>query len=219
MMFIATKRSYATYNNCYVQLKNLKAYRLFLPIVILMSFFACVSQVELSTNDLEERALTTTQAFNEFEKEAMGGCPISKGPLEVVDYLEGLSGYERNERFDNGNGSIRFNAEDAMINGLDLVDDKSLFLLNYNTEHPTYDGWMIFQAIYWFEKEKDYVAKYNKLVETFNMRLKLDKKIHYDILGNEYERYTLPNGSRFNLKHSDRNGKYFIDILWGPNPD
>ncbi|MBK8055921.1 MAG: hypothetical protein IPK35_22285 [Saprospiraceae bacterium] len=152
-----------------------------------------------------------------FESEVLASCPISKGPSEVIKYLENLKGFQRNKEYDFGNGSIRFNAKNAKLNGFDLIDDKSLFLLNFDTNNEnSYEGWWLFQAIYYYNKSGDKEIELNRILKVLNENLRLKKEIHYDGLGNPYERYTLSNETGFNLKHGSRNNQHIIDILWAP---
>jgi hypothetical protein len=151
-----------------------------------------------------------------FEREVLASCPISKGPGEVIKYLDSLEGFQRNKEYDLGNGSIRYHAKNAKINGIDLFDDKSLFLLNYNIDDQSYEGWAMFQAIYYYANLNDKENELRRILKVLEEELALKKSIYHDIYKVPYSRYTLPDGSRFNLKHGSIDNQHIINILWAP---
>jgi len=179
--------------------------------VILLLLFSCSAKKQIGNTEAKSDCQV---AMATFEKEFLSFCPISKGPEEVIKYLEKYQGYKRNEKFDLGNGSIRFNAKDASIYGYPVLDDKSLFLLNYTPNSGGYESWRLFQAIYFFKKKKDKEAvlkKMEKVVgEDLNLRIE-DKLTLADV---PYKRVHLPCGSAFDLKHGDVDDKFVINILW-----
>lgn len=169
----------------------------------------------------ETQHLSATQILNRFENKVLGGCPISKGPAAVVEYLDQVKGFHRNINKES-RGSIRFNAKDTEIYGRKLFNEKSLFLLNFNQFNnvklleTTYDSWFQFQAAYWFENEEDQESLYRYLMEILNHELKLERTVKADIEGTKYWKYLLPNVFHFNLKRATRDGKHIIDIIWSP---
>ncbi|MEL6986223.1 MAG: hypothetical protein AAGK97_00175 [Bacteroidota bacterium] len=178
--------------------------------ILIILITACHSQKEIT--QATASSLTTIQQT--FEEKALAGCPISKGPLAVIDHLEQMEGFHRNKDYDFGNGSVRFNALNTSMYGRKLVDEKSMFLLNYNVDNPSYEGWTLFHTIYWFENEQDQQNMLKDLLKMFDDTFKLTQTTQYDGLRNPYARYTLPNGTQFNFKHLNADGKYVIDLLW-----
>jgi hypothetical protein len=192
--------------------------KIIISILFLLCFASCASQRAKPIKEIENEGPLSKDVMNEFERKVIGGCPISEGPLAVIKYLEELEGFHRNKEIDYGNGSVRFNAKNAEIYDRKLFDNKSVFLLNYNIANPTYEGWILFHTIYWFEEEEEKHSFLEYLITVFSEDLNLNKTTKSDLIGKPYSRYTLSNGSQFNFKHGSRGGKHFIDILWAPKP-
>lgn len=151
------------------------------------------------------------------EKNLFYACPISKSPAEVVSYLDNLEGYVRNKEYDFGNGSIRYNAKNAQYYNSNLIDGKSLFLINYTIDQGKESNFMLFQAIYYFESEAEKDSHYKKMLEVLNNELQLKQEVKYDLLNNSYLRYYLPCKTAINIKQSGKQKEeHCIDILWGP---
>lgn len=151
------------------------------------------------------------------EKDLFMSCPISKGPNHVMAYLEGIPSFVRNKEYDRGNGSVRFNAKGATFFGAALIDEKSLFLLNYRTESPN-EKLTLFQAIYFFKNEADKKVNYQRILDLLTKDLNLTYDGKHDLANNLYLRFYLPDGSAFNLKQTpDKSDKHVIDILWVPS--
>lgn len=152
------------------------------------------------------------------ENQVFLSCPLSKGPNAVVSHLEKLPTFVRNKDYDYGDGSVRFNARNASLFDLKLIDGKSLFLLNYHHNDKGEETFSLFQAIYFFETEEDKNLSYYKIIDLLEKKLMLTPQIKYDIAINTYQRYYLPCGSGINLKQTkDQTDKHIIDILWVPD--
>ncbi|MEZ4960191.1 MAG: hypothetical protein R2830_10290 [Saprospiraceae bacterium] len=182
-----------------------------IQVVIIMMLISCSINKQTGNNDTESDC---QKAMSTFEKEFLSSCPISNGAEEVINYLGEFQGFNRNEKFDFGNGSVRFNAKDASIYGYPVLDEKSLFLLNYSPDLRGYESWILFQAIYFFERKEDKDAVLNKMEKAINEDLRLAKEVKLTLANEPYERFHLPCGSGFNLKHGEVDDKFVIDILW-----
>ena len=175
--------------------------------------FSCAVKMN-KANDKKSNQLAIDPNLT-IERELFLHCPVYDGPDSVISFLEKKPEFLRNKEYDYGNGSVRFNGKNAFFDGYPLVDDKSLFLLNYSIvgEHK----FSLFQAIYHFKNKTDKQIIYEKMINTLDNILELSKMIQYDAIGNAYNRYFLPDGSGLNFKHSPEGmEKYFIDIVWVP---
>ena len=179
--------------------------------VLILILFSCSTNKQIGNNETKSDCQI---AMSIFEKEFLSTCPISNGAEAVINYLKEFQGFNRNERFDFGNGSVRFNAKDASIYGYPVLDEKSLFLLNYSPNLRGYESWILFQAIYFFERKEDKDAVLNKMEKVINEDLKLVKEVKSTLAHEPYARFYLPCGSGFNLKHGEVDDKFVIDILW-----
>lgn len=182
-----------------------------IKVVLILMLFSCSTNKQIVNNETKSDCQI---AMSIFEKEFLSTCPISNGAEDVINYLEEFQGFNRNEKFDFGNGSVRFNAKDAFIYGYPVLDEKSLFLLNYSPNLRGYESWILFQAIYFFERKEDKDAVLNKMEKVINEDLKLGKEVKFTLANEPYERFYLPCGSGFNLKHGEVDDKFVIDILW-----
>jgi len=182
-----------------------------IQVVSILMLFSC--SINKQTGNIETKS-DCQIAMSIFEKEFLSSCPISNGAADVINYLEGFQGFNRNEKFDHENGSVRFNAKDASIYGYPVLDEKSLFLLNYSSDLRGYESCILFQAIYFFEEKEDKDAVLNKMEKVINEDLKLGKEIKFTLANEPYKRFYLPCGSGFNLKHGKVGDKFVIDILW-----
>ncbi len=179
--------------------------------------YGCCSKNIPANQSSKDFSFTCQEALQIFESNLLAEVPISRGPEPVIEYLSGLEGFYRNKDWDFGNGSVRFNAKNASLFGKHLVDDRSLFLLNYSLRKDGFDAWSLFQAIYFFDskEDKDDVVKalYKTLYDDLDIEI-IDK---YDIERKGYDRIHLPCGSGFNFKHGDFGDRHVIDILWVPD--
>lgn len=180
-----------------------------------LSVFLC--SCTSSRQNIKAEKKDCQQLMGIVEKYLFYSCPISKSPNEVILYLDKLNGFVRNKEYDFGNGSIRWNARNAKYHDSNLIDEKSLFLINYTIEKGKESKYILFQAIYYFESEEEKDLYYNKILVVLNTELQLKQETKYDLLNNVYLRYYIPCKSRINIKQSGkRKDKYFIDILWTP---
>jgi hypothetical protein len=182
-----------------------------IQVVIILMLISCSIKKQTGNNDAKSDCQI---AMSIFEKEFLSSCPISNGADAVINYLEEFQGYSRNKKFDLGNGSVRFNAKDALIYGYPVLDEKSLYLLNFSPNLKGYESWILFQAIYFFERKEDKDAVLNQMKKAIIEDLKLSKEVKFTLANEPYERYYFPCGSGFNLKHGEVDGKFIIDILW-----
>ena len=142
-------------------------------------------------------------------------CPISESPDSVISYLAKQPTFIRNKEYDFGNGSVRFNAKNASFLQYNLVDQKSVFLLNYFNNENGKPTFYLFQAIYHFKNKEDKNQVYEKMIDLLDNQLKLLPEVMYDLNSEAYLRYYLPCGSGFNLKqYKNLTDKFFIDIIW-----
>lgn len=189
----------------------------------LMIIALCLSGMLSCTQKLADRTGTThvesdcMTVLKVFEKKLISSCPISEGPEEVIQYLEQLPVFFRNEKYSGENGIVRFNAQNAQIYGYPIVDDKSLFLLNYDLDKEGYESWSLFQAIHFFEKKKDKVVLLEKMISVLEVELGLVNNTQNEVLGTPYYRYELPCGSGISVKSTDEGDKHIMDILWVRN--
>lgn len=89
-----------------------------------------------------------------------------------------------------------------------------MFLLNYTPNVKGYESWVLFQAIYFFERKEHKDAVLNRMEEVIRKDLKLDREVKFSLANQPYERFYLPFGSCFNLKHGEVDNQFVIDILW-----
>ena len=182
-----------------------------IQVVTILILFSCSINKQIGNDDTKSDCQI---AMSIFEKEFLSSCPISNGAEDAINFLEEFQGFNRNERFDFGNGSVRFNAKDASIYGYPVLDEKSLFLLNFSPNLRGYESWILFQAIYFFERKEDKDAVLNNMEKVINEDLKLDKEVKFTSASESYQRFYLPCGSGFNFKHGEVDDKFVIDVLW-----
>ena len=149
------------------------------------------------------------------ERDLFISCPFSQNPLAAVLFLDSLANFKRNKEYDYGNGSVRYNSKNAKFYNCELVDEKSVFLINYSIDPKEKPKTYLFQAIYFFKREEDKNLVYDKMITVLNKELKLKPEIRSDIENNPYFRYYLPCGAGINFKYSvNRNDMHVINILW-----
>jgi len=179
-------------------LKDKKQHNLSVLFRDAMSEYIVEQNGEAMDAEVEGRVTTRkSNLMNKVEEILYMSCPVQEGPQAVISYLENKPDYIRNKQFDKGNGSVRFNAKNARFEGYELVDEKSVFLLNY---HIQKDEFSLFQAIYFFKNEEDKNIVYSKIAEFLKNEASFNHDLKSDIRGKSYDRYYLPDGSGFNLK-------------------
>ena len=149
------------------------------------------------------------------QEELFNSNSILSGADSLISHLENSPNFIRNKEYDFGNGSVRFNSKNAKVYDYELIDEKSLFLINYNITGPDENEVFLFQAIYYFKRKEDQLNLLDRMVKFLNNETSLIKTTHYDIEGNPYNRYYLPCGSGINFKFSPKEDKRnIINILW-----
>ena len=183
---------------------------------ILTYFSCCQLPVKKTINN--ELKLNCSEILTSIETNLLLSCPITKRPDSVISYLAKQPKFIRNKEYEYRNRSVRFNAMNASFGQYDLVDEKSLFLLNYFTNEDGKTTFSLFQAIYFFKSEDDKSQVYKKIIEILDDKLKLIPKVMYTMRNEAYLRYNLPCGSGFNLKQTiNWSDRHVIDILWVPD--
>jgi hypothetical protein len=186
-------------------------------IVNFLWVLALISSCSRSVHKNVEEKKDCKQILMIVEKNLFYSCPISKSLADVILYLDKLEGFVRNNEYDSGNGSVRYNARNAKYDNSNLIDEKSIFFINHTIEQGKESKLLTFQAIYYFESEEEKDRHLNKILEVLNNELRLKQEIRYDLLNNSYLQYYLPCKIGINIKQSGKlKDKYFIDVLWGP---
>jgi hypothetical protein len=167
-----------------------------------LCFLGFVGACSPSIQKSSARQDVCKQALMAVEKKLFYSVPISKSPADVISYLDQLEGFARNREYDFGNGSVRFNAKNAKYGNSNLIDEKSLFLINYTIDQMKNPDFIIFQAIYYFETEEEKEKHFNEMLEVLNKELQLKEEVRYDLLNNLYARYYLPCKTAINLSNA-----------------
>jgi hypothetical protein len=145
------------------------------------------------------------------------GCPISKGANNTMAYIEGLQTFLKGIMSHERMGTVRYHAKNAKLFNAELVDEKSLFLLNFKPNSEAREI-TLFQAIYFFKKEEDKNATFQLIVKALEEGLGLTPIRNYDIEMKPYKKYYLHDGSGINLKYSSSGSdSHIINILWVEN--
>lgn len=136
-----------------------------------------IPQNQITANDSTGES-RCEQIFKRIQVELFNANPISSGADSLIAYLEKAPSFIRNKKYDHGNGSVRFNAKDAEVYGYNLIDEKSLFLINYTLAGPQKNKVFLFQAIYYFENKEDQLELTQRM-KKFLSEAKGVKKKHF----------------------------------------
>ena len=188
--------------------------KILIGVTFILSLYSCSHLI--SKKSIENKPNNNCiEILKSLETNLFLSCPISESPDSVISYLAKQPTFIRNKEYDFGNGSVRFNAKNASFLQYNLVDQKSVFLLNYFNNENGKPTFFLFQAIYYFKNEGDKNQVYEKMIHLLDNQLKLLPEVMYDLNSEAYLRYYLPCGSGINLKQSKNlSDKSIIDILW-----
>jgi hypothetical protein len=156
------------------------------------------------------------KTLRQIEERLFLSCPISKGPVATIHFLENEPTFIRDKRFDElGFNSVMFNAKNASFQGNKLADENTWFSVHYEYGEDGSAIFSSFHANYYFQDAGVTEKEYDKMIHFLEKGLGLTPETRHNMLNEAYYDYTLPCGSSINIHHSHaENRQSRINVHW-----